>query len=142
MLEGNERRRLRLAAVSLERTKHAIRAAVHCEVVITRANDCAICPRIKVSANEGLFIIAEHKSSHNPIACPLIPEQRSERKAREKRSLIWAGGGQRLKTKTRHTGDPVGRPTSPLSTESQFCLEAAGQVTLLYLTLQSQWVCV
>lgn len=46
---------------------------MHCEVVITRANERAICPHIKVLANEGLFIIAQHKSSHNPISCPLIP---------------------------------------------------------------------
>lgn len=53
--------------------KHAIRAAVHCEAVITRANERAISPHIKVLANEGLFIIGKHKSSHNPISCPLIP---------------------------------------------------------------------
>lgn len=58
------------------RTKHAIRAAIHCEVVITRANEHAICPHIKVLANEGLFIIVEHKSSHNPISCLLIPRGR------------------------------------------------------------------
>lgn len=61
------------AARASQRTKHAIRAAMHCEVVITRANERAICPHIKVLANEGLFIIGEHKSSHNPISCPLIP---------------------------------------------------------------------
>lgn len=61
------------AARASQRTKHAIRAAMHCEVVITRANERAICPHIKVLANEGLFIIGEHKSSHNPISGPLIP---------------------------------------------------------------------
>lgn len=55
-----------------EGTKHAIRATIHCEVVITRANECAIAPRIKVHANERLFIIGEHNSSHNPISCPAI----------------------------------------------------------------------
>lgn len=68
-LEGNERDVFHSAS---ERTKHAIRAAIHCEVVITRANERAICPHIKVLTNEGLFIIAEHKSSHNPISCLLI----------------------------------------------------------------------
>lgn len=58
---------------SLGENKNAIRAAIHCEVVITRANERAICPHIKVLANEGLFIICEHKSSHNPISCLLIP---------------------------------------------------------------------
>lgn len=71
---SRERDVLRSAAArASQRTKHAIRAAMHCEVVITRANERAICPHIKVLANEGLFIIGEHKSSHNPISCPLIP---------------------------------------------------------------------
>lgn len=70
--EGERCPPLRGAAAS-QRTKHAIRAAIHCEVVITRANERAICPHIKVLANEGLFIIGEHKSSHNPISCLLIP---------------------------------------------------------------------
>lgn len=37
-----------------------------CDAVITGANE-----RAGVSANEGLFIIGEYKSSHNPICCPL-----------------------------------------------------------------------
>lgn len=52
-----------------EGTKYAIRATIHCEVVITRANECAIAPCIKVHANERLFIIGEHNSSRNPISC-------------------------------------------------------------------------
>lgn len=55
-----------------EGTKHAIRATMHCEVVITRANECAIAPWIKMHANERLFIIGEHNSSHNPISCLAI----------------------------------------------------------------------
>lgn len=55
-----------------EGTKHAIRATIHCEVVITRANECAIAPWIKMHANERLFIIGEHSSSHNPISCLAI----------------------------------------------------------------------
>lgn len=55
-----------------EGTKHAIRATMHSEVVITRANECAIAPWIKVHANERLFIIGEHNSSHNPISCLAI----------------------------------------------------------------------
>lgn len=42
------------------------------EVVITTANESAICPLAEVAANEGLFITDQHKSAHNPIACPLI----------------------------------------------------------------------
>lgn len=54
-----ERCLLLCSAAASQRTKHAIRAAVHCEVVITRANERAICPHIKVLANEGLFIIEQ-----------------------------------------------------------------------------------
>lgn len=68
------------AAEASQRTKHAIRAVMHCEAVITRANERAISPHIKVFANEGLFIIGEHKSSHNPISCPLIQPPHGERR--------------------------------------------------------------
>jgi len=54
--------------------KHAIRAAAHCEVVITRANERAICPHIKVPANEGLFIIGEN-TSHRIILSPVLSER-------------------------------------------------------------------
>lgn len=59
-------------AEASRRTKHAIRVVEHCEVVITTANERAISPHIKVLANEGLFIIGKHKSSHNPISGTLI----------------------------------------------------------------------
>lgn len=92
------------AARASQRTKHAIRAAMHCEVVITRANERAICPHIKVLANEGLFIIGEHKSSHNPISCPLIPvEGRGEahlgrRRTKGSKTRLWLRETLTLKT--------------------------------------------